>query len=369
MTAPSPSRAFLPALTGVRSLAAFWVLALHMQVVVTALLPRPVAEATGFMARPGFLGVDLFFVLSGFIISYNYAALFDSGTTLARYGRFLWARLARIYPVHIALLLALFVAVRGLGLGAQIDADRFTWTGLIESVLLVQSWVGDTDVWNAVSWSISSEWLAYLCFPALSSLARRASAPDRPLRSWAWMCLVAVLPALRDTLARHVAGVPDLPPLQIACEFFAGCLTYRLFAGHAAPPAWARHAGLAMVGFVATAAALVHAGESGRFAVLFVPPLLLGLTHTQGWLARTLARPGFVYWGKVSFALYMTHYLWLWVMHSFLPLATLATYGVHLRIAFVLAHLVPTLGIAVVTYHLIEEPARRAMTRWVRRPT
>jgi peptidoglycan/LPS O-acetylase OafA/YrhL len=120
----SGSKPFLPALTGVRAFAALWVFSMHMAAVVTAMLPGRVASAWAFVTTPGFLGVDLFFVLSGFIISYNYAAIFDNRFDVTRWGRFLWARLARIYPVHFVLLIALAAAVLGMGFGRVPESPR-----------------------------------------------------------------------------------------------------------------------------------------------------------------------------------------------------------------------------------------------------
>ena len=87
---------FLPALTGVRAFAALWVVALHLTAIESVLFHGTSADALMFLGHPGFLGVDVFFVLSGFIISYNYARTFDQPAERADYGRFLWARLSRI---------------------------------------------------------------------------------------------------------------------------------------------------------------------------------------------------------------------------------------------------------------------------------
>jgi peptidoglycan/LPS O-acetylase OafA/YrhL len=370
IAAERASKPVLRALTGVRTFAAFWVLLLHMQVVIGALVPEPYAAVTAFFGRPGFLGVDVFFVLSGFIISYNYAETFDRGITPGRWSRFLWARLARIYPVHFALLVALALAVFGLGFGweGEIEAKRWSITGLVQSLVLVHAWVGAEDVWNPVSWSISSEWLAYLAFPVLSLLALAITQRVNGMSVWIVITAVAALPAIRDTLDNRLLDLPSMLPLQILSEFTAGCMIYRIFHGTTTVPAAARSPAAHMVLLITAGSILGIAELPARWTLLVVPPMILGLAHQLGWLAQALARPWVVYWGNVSFSLYMTHYLWLWAMQTFLPLASLQGYSAPARLVFVLVYLLPTLVIAAATYHLIEEPARRRMARLVHRP-
>jgi peptidoglycan/LPS O-acetylase OafA/YrhL len=323
------------------------------------------ATLTRFVGLPGFLGVDVFFVLSGFILSYNYAALFDRGCTLALWRQFLSTRLARIYPVHFVLLVALAVAVLGFGLdgGGQIDDRRWSIAGLIQSLLLVQAWFGNWDVWNSVSWSISCEWLAYLSFPVFSAAALmcvrgRLSAP-------AILLVILALPALRDTVDRHVVPLPVLFQLPLICEFAAGCIAYRLFVQRSRDWAFGRHPAAMLVLLVAGAAICEAVGIPSRWTVLVVPSMLLGLAHGHGRVTRFFAHPWMVYWGKVSFALYMTHYLWLWVMHTIVPLETVAAYDAPLRVVIGLVHVLPPFAIAAAMYHVVEEPSRRWLTHRV----
>jgi peptidoglycan/LPS O-acetylase OafA/YrhL len=370
MSASGAHRPFVPALTGLRAFAALWVLALHMSWIVAALLPGWPSAVLTVLARPGFLGVDVFFVLSGFIISYNYAAVFDDGFDLRRWGRFLWARLARIYPVHAVILVALAIAVLGLGFGrgGEIEERRWSIGALAQSFLLIHAWTGETDVWNGVSWSISSEWLAYLCFPLLSFLAVVLTRASRLRAAWVAVFVLTALPALRQTFATSLNDIVPMPPLQILAEFLAGCVTYRLFERRARSPRVFSNPGPLLVALVAVSAGLAHWGVTAFWAVVFVPPMLLGIARHEGFLSRVLSHPAAVYWGKVSFALYMTHYLWLWIMHTFFPVQTMTAYGLVERIVFVLIHALPTFAIAAATYHLIEEPARGFFARAVARP-
>ena len=359
---------FVPALTGVRAFAALWVMVLHLTEVTSVLLPEGAARAFGFVAWPGALGVDVFFVLSGFIISYNYEARFATRVEPARYLAFLRARLARIYPVHLALLLALVVVVRGLHvtMPGTIDPSRWSTQQLVESVLLVHAWVGHTAAWNAVSWSISSEWLAYLLFPLMVRVARAVVRLSGVALVGA-VVAIAVVPAVRATIATLEPSTPALPPIQIIAEFLLGCVLYQLYRLDRGRNPLTARPGWMLVALVLGAALLFRLGAPPSWIVPLVAPLLLGLAYGQGLLTRVFAHPVMVYGGKISFALYMTHYLWLWVMHYLFPLHTLVGASLPVRIGWVLAHALPMPLIAAATYHLIEEPARHWLMRGAKR--
>ena len=101
----------LKPLTAMRFFAAMWVVAFHFTPSLGGGMPALVAK--------GYLGVELFFVLSGFILSHVYMESF--GDRRFRYPDFLWARLARIYPVHLATLAGLGLVV---GAAALVGVDR-----------------------------------------------------------------------------------------------------------------------------------------------------------------------------------------------------------------------------------------------------
>jgi peptidoglycan/LPS O-acetylase OafA/YrhL len=192
------------ALTGTRAVAATWVILFHL----THVDPSLVARDSLFRraASVGYLGVDFFFILSGFIIAHQYMAIMEkpSRKTVLRY---LLLRLARIYPVHLATMLAFAAAaVFAAAAGMRISADpaRFSIGGAGLNILLIHAWgISDRLTWNIPSWSVSCEWFGYLGFPLLARLGRRVRST-----SAAWLVAVGGLLAMW-TLGRAL-GVRSL---------------------------------------------------------------------------------------------------------------------------------------------------------------
>ena len=124
--------------------------------------PPPVIALLG----KGYLAVDLFFILSGFVIWYNYAArIVDGGWGETRL--FLWRRFARVWPLHAAVLAA-FVGIALLLLATGRDTSGYPLAELPLHLALVQNWGLTPDLaWNHPAWSISTEFAAYLLFPGL----------------------------------------------------------------------------------------------------------------------------------------------------------------------------------------------------------
>ena len=150
---------FIRQLTGIRFVAAFWVFTYHLQgpFNVLGLLSIPVM---GDVMRVGRLGVDLFFALSGFILTHTYLTRMGSSIRGSATLRFWWLRLARIYPVHLVMLVVAGFAVFAQAriLGEDIDRDWWNPIDFIKNLLLIQEWGPNPERgWNFVAWSLSME--------------------------------------------------------------------------------------------------------------------------------------------------------------------------------------------------------------------
>ena len=96
--------------------------------------------------RVGSLGVDLFFTLSGFILTHTYLTKLGPKVQAKSAGHFLWLRLARIYPVHFVMLNVAGLAVLAASLAGSGDARARDWLNpisYIKQLLLIQEWGPD----------------------------------------------------------------------------------------------------------------------------------------------------------------------------------------------------------------------------------
>lgn len=379
----------LHALTSVRFVAALAVVLHHY----AGFLPYPAWLAA--VAAQGQAGVCFFFILSGFILTYNYQAWFATGASGDACRAFYRARFARVYPLHLVMLVAATPIVLGqwfLMPGAP-AAPSFKLLGAswLAHLTLLQAWVPSPllqNLWNAPAWSISAEFFFYLVFPfATAGVIVKCRRPGQLLGLAAALLALEALVALGT--ARVFAGGFDLhgvtaahgglhwvvsawAPLRVG-EFLIGCVVGALFLANQRGPvvllAPFSHAGMRNALLLASLAGAyllcllpVPDGAGGfafwvlRHHVLFVPffaVTILCLAEGRTLLSWLLDRPAVQLLGESSYALYLLHALPLMVLgyyvHPVGPLGPL--------LAMALSVL-----LAIACFKLVETPARR----WLR---
>jgi peptidoglycan/LPS O-acetylase OafA/YrhL len=338
----------IPALTGIRAVAAWWVVAYHLRETMPRLFPlfkRPIQ----FLAESGYLGVDLFFVLSGFVIAYNYWERFIEFNA-PEFGRFLWMRLARIYPVHcVALFIAgiLFLLVRLRNVAVPSNLSNWNSATFIQNLLLVHHWMPSAPMsWNYPAWSISCEWLAYIAFPALVFMLKGRDRWNLPL--------ITILIAAQCASVQARLG-NDLT--RIATEFTAGVVLWRIYRS--------RRPNRIVLPLAGTLFVLTLIGHSLRYfadvwIILAFPLFIFGITK-QSFLSRLLSRPSFLYWGRASYSLYMFHAVVAMILGKLLPLTRLVDAPFGDRLGAVIIWFLAFGGVASFCYAFIEVPSRRRM--------
>lgn len=336
----------LPNLTALRFFAAMLVLGFHLTASGDA---TPHGVLKQFFMQ-GFVGVPLFFVLSGFVLAYSH----DSVPSLPR---FYLARFARVYPLCLfALSLVLsftwIIAKRPPGP----DAGRF----IPADLLLLQAWVEHIALsGNSPAWTLSVEAFLYFLFPVLLPFV---TARITRYRFWivaAWIVFL-VPPALGNYRQLAAAlGVPSrwslalqhhtfLPPLFLG-EFLMG-----MFAG-----AHFRRAPRRFGNWAATLCTLLaveaiywsaHIGyQTVRDSGIALPFLLL-IYVFAGWESALLSSRPLQLAGEISFSIYL---LQAWVSSIFetLPAPMPRAWEI-----------VPTLLlVSIGSYLLVEKPARLAI--------
>lgn len=378
------NQAKIPALTGLRAIAALWVLSLHFGEAATAGWPSAVRS----VFSSGFLGVNLFFVLSGFILTWTY--LREDGTLSVTREEFWRARAARILPVYyfsLALSAPLFLQMQ-LRDGLTPTSIRSAIVTAVTTLTLTQSWVTPFSyLWNNPGWSLSVEVFFYLSFPWLAIWVARW--PMRKLMRLVAGLYVVTIAAAYVFVAFHShpptwkwEPVIDFciwiswlgsNPLVHAHEFLMGMATCILLRQERSGrrSEWIR-------GRIAVSvAALMLAGLAMfRGPIPFMPALvgihgplfallIYGLAKQQGLPARILSTPAFVFLGEISYSLYLTH-LSVWMIveglnrdHGFLRQDSLLNFFVCLAFS---------LAVAAAIYKGIEEPYRKALrSRFARR--
>lgn len=338
-------------LTSLRIVAALWVLAYHFRDHLGLDVDR-----LGLVAK-GYLGVDLFFILSGFILSHVYLARWE--TRNFNYGSFLWARLARVYPVHLVTLAAtVAIWLLAMKMGASFDPVAFDPAVIPQHLLLIHAWGTTPSVqWNFPSWSISAEWFAYLGFP-LAAMAVLL------LHRWAWAAvLLAVALFFLFFWALGVNGLPwsevtRLGALRIVPAFLAGAALYQLGRIITLPRALA-------LGGAALAAIWIVIAASLRINDAAIWPAFGLLIFTLAEASKSNARgilgaAALVYLGEVSYSVYMTH---LPVDIAYFHLLDRLAPGLSGASAWAAwaGVFLTTLLVSIATYHLVEAPARNWM--------
>jgi len=366
VTGPGGAVHRFAALDSLRGLAALGVLLRHLPA-SNGFAILPIADAGG-------LFVDLFFVISGFVIAESYGERLAAGFPAKR---FAVLRLGRVLPLHLVMVAAFLVlelvawafGSGGLNLRAPFTGGHSP-EHLLRAVLLLDGYFPDkNNYYNGVSWSIGIELLLY----ALAVLAFRAKRIGLAafmsigLAGLALQYAKVDVPGLTNSLERGLAGFAT----GLACW-----LLHRARSGAALPLAgWLETLALAsVVGFV------WFAPGSNHSALIVLPSALavFVFAHQSGWLSRLLLTRWPLWLGTISYSFYMVHMMVLArIADLFLlasrvtgwPLAT-STWQDGIPIKAIDLPLIPALlvqlamiascaGVAQLTWRWIEEPARQ----------
>ena len=295
-------------LDGLRGLLALYVAIYHL---ATPLI-RPGAALAMLhpMLNQAWFSVDVFFVMSGFVMMHVYRNDFKSGLNNRSVGRFLVARVARLYPVHVFAMLVMAVGVIPFIYRQPefLDASsRLSWQSALASIFMLHSpWI-DHRTWNYPAWSISAEWHAYLIFPLLvpvfAHYARRFSAATVLTA----MCIPLCVYLLGDNDADRYPTNGLIVLMRVLPLFIAGMALHRLrelkmFRAHGAG---SDRIAYGVLLFIVVAFLMP---QLAPFAVVAIP-LLIVTAISAPVFKKVLGYSVLLWLGQISYSLYMTHAL------------------------------------------------------------
>ena len=351
-------RADVKTLTGIRGLAALWVVSYHMRT-----NPYPLSFfSPGAFTHHGVWTVDIFFVLSGFVLTHVYERTFENAVGFKSYSHFLGLRLARMYPLHIVCMICAFcLFMLSYTLGSRTVAP-YLWDpyDAFLNLFLLHAWgFADHLSFNTVSWSISAEWFAYvfLLVPCIRLLHNVTLAKLYMLVAILWSILILVI--VPSTPFRGLDITFDFGIVRIIPEFIGGYVAYRTVK--------TMHGSVRFFDllFAAGFTGIVFLTHYPQFQILLLPLtmlLIIGLSAEGQFGSLVFGNRISVFLGEVSYSIYMSHFMLRWVVDGLAKRAGLPITP-WTGVGFVAVYLTFLILVSYLLNTLVEEPSRK----WARK--
>ncbi|WP_427161993.1 acyltransferase family protein [Aliinostoc sp. HNIBRCY26] len=364
-------------LTSMRGIAALSVAILHFSYYGIPKTGDILSAHTAFFYN-SYLWVDFFFILSGFIMTHVYFSNFASGVNLHKYGSYLISRFARIYPLHI-FMIVLFIGlevVKYLLQNTSSFTGKFNLTALFANIFMLQAfdfscppWFKCDTYWNEPAWSISVEFLIYSIFPCLLFLLlKNRHKFDLKIYITALITMLPVIIIAAGNLD-NIIGIPSIARCGLEC--IIGIITYKFHL----QGTYKKYFEMNLIGVISIIWILLimHNNWGDSRVVrsvhdwLVLPGfslLILYLSNNRnGLISKILSLPLMVYLGAISYSIYMTHWFiqelfrtfWNHKFHVYLG-TNLNEYESWMCLClFILV----VLATASITYSFVEIPMRK----------
>ncbi|CAA2136738.1 acyltransferase family protein [Methylobacterium bullatum] len=338
----------LDGLTGLRGITAFSVVIFHFNIM--PLSSMEVATWLPFF-KFGNTAVDIFFIISGFIISFVHLNDFKNLSSRG-IGRFILLRLARIYPLYVLTVIFMVGMTAGaIMLHLPYNPKIADFGRLLDCLLMTQAWHSDGMVWNYPGWSLSAEWFEYLIFPLIASgvvgLGKKQGA------------FVLVVAAGALIAYGGLNYFESMPLIRSTAGFLLGMLCFQLTYLNLV-----KSIPFVPIALLAIAILTFTWGTiAGPLTLLmFYSIIVLACAYPGNRIERTFVYKPFEYLGQISYSLYLIHAPIQMVLGRILlqrwqfgqsKIADIIVSGAFIFVTVLLAHLV---------YRWFELPTRR----WLR---
>jgi len=372
---PAKRPAYLTTLTPLRGIAALLVVIFHCNLMLMPFVPPGYTN----LVSNGWLWVDFFFMLSGFIMCYVYGKYFTRRVTWAQYKKYIGARFARVYPLHFfTTIWALICIVAIINKASNLDPFFnviFNPKALPACLLLIQSLhIYITPPLNTPSWSLSTEWWMYMIFPFMvpvfANLKKRGKLATLFLLILFYLFLRYIIGPMALSFGSPKPTlnlVSDFGLFRCLAGFLAGMLLfgfYRDKAGYAVlKSSWC------FIAFFLAALLCMHFGAADIIILAFFPFILISAAYNSTQVKRLLDTTVLQRLGDWSFSIYMVHVPLIWMFTILAVNKNPAMFGdlvkllsqkpdYQLGAMMCMVVVALTILIASLTYRFIEVPAR-----------
>ena len=344
-----------------------------------------------------YLLVDMFFLLSGFILLYVYGDWFKKGVPRRSFFKFMKSRFARIYPLHFFILLYLigwmvfFHSQRDITTVIPYFQNIFDTSAIVSNLTLTQAWGMHLEgTWNVVAWSISVEWLLYMLFPFLAVLFfkyKTITLSVLGILSVAGLFFIMYVaePAyinginasrgmteMQENVMLYRAPnsldiITGFALLRGFCSFVFGMIAYEFYQN-----GWLKKVLHHWFWFPVMWIFLIVTWQfyilPDPAAIIILGLMILHLAYAEGWIIKLLHHKIFNFLGKISYSIYMIHLPLLFTpfiinmaltgevipQEDNIALNWLAAIGFYLVV----------IGVATLTYRYIEKPWHKRIMKW-----
>ncbi len=336
----------VPSLDGLRGIAALAVMAFHFNIFF---LPQAGLSTIMPFLNRAYLAVDLFFLLSGFVMAHVYGRQLAANWR-AHWRRFALARFVRLYPLFVITLLAMVVLVALYH--APVEGVSFSDRSLMLQPLMLQQWSSGLS-WDYPSWSISTEAEAYIFFIFFAGLLLAGKYPR--IIFGCLIAVLAVLSARNGGSINYFVGVRAL--LRTIAGFSLGVLVYRYYLSRT--EYMCRWSGILAIVLLAVSALI----RVDFIAICGFAFLILYCADAKTSLAALLETSPLTMLGNWSYSVYLWHVpVYFAVMAGFAashhPVSQLNTLSARLLL---LATALAVVSLAAVHYRYVETPIRQKL--------
>lgn len=349
MTERGDDRSEIKPLTSLRGIAALWVLFHHITEIEGSKASIKFDSFFLKIVDSGWFGVDIFFILSGHILTRTY---FYRKETLKN---FYIRRFARIYPLYIiSIILILIMVIISAEFNFKLNRpEMYTLKSFVFSVLMVQAIFFKLPPWNFVSWSLSFEVLCYAFFPFLLKHIPKKS----PLIIWAYFVFSFIVYLSIGVIYKDPTN--EFPAFVRAFSAFSCGVLGFFVINFWKPPSYLAGISVSVI--------ILLAGLSSA-AVYMIPAvilLVLALSDADGLTEKLLSNSVLVRIGTISYSIYLLQIPIYYVFNRIWP-AALSNSPIA-KLSMVVIYSAIVILIANLSYRYIERPSRRwIIARFVR---